>query len=131
MRFYLTGLARPKRVAQHLSALFPNNKLSTCQEWAAKLYGYRDWHEMAEITKNGGNTPSQLDEYLSAEEQAARSIEQDVTICTVLNLSKEKIGLIAFIRKILTSRTPVPIPAKTKTKAKAKPKTKNVSTNRK
>ncbi len=130
MRFYLTGLARPKRVAQHLSALFPNNKLSTCQEWAAKLYGYRDWHEMAEITKSGGNTPSQLDEYLSAEEQAARSIEQDENICMVLNLSKEKIGLIAFIRKILTSRTSVPIPdkkkAKTKTKAKTKAKAKTV-----
>ncbi|MBZ0106581.1 MAG: hypothetical protein K8H84_13265 [Sulfuricella denitrificans] len=114
MRFYLTGLARPKKVAQHLSALFPTNKLSSSQEWTAKLYGYRDWHEMAEITKNGGHPPSKLDEYLSEEEQTARRIDQDKIIHKVLNLSEANAELVALIRRILTSRTPVPLPDKAK-----------------
>ena len=117
MRFYLTGLARPKRVAQHLSALFPANKLSTSQEWTAMLYGYRNWHEMAEITKSGENPPSLLDEYLSEEEQAARRFEQEEKIHKVLKLSEADAGRVALIRKILTSRTPVPLPAKTKSAA--------------
>ncbi len=114
MRFYLTGLARPKKVAQHLSALFPANKLSTSQELTAKLYGYRDWHEMAEITKNGGTPPSKLDEYLSVEEQTARRIDQDENIHRILNLSEANASLVALIRQILTSRTPVQLPAKAK-----------------
>jgi hypothetical protein len=114
MRFYLTGLSRPKKVAQHLSAMFPTNKLSTSQELTAKLYGYRNWHEMAEITKNGGNTPSQLDEYLSEEEQAARSIEQSKSICKVLNLSQTDDKRIALIRQMLTSRVSVALPNKPK-----------------
>ncbi len=114
MRFYLTGLARPKQVAQHLSALFPANKLSTSQEWTAKLYGYRDWHEMAEVTKSGKNPPSKLDEYLSAEEQAARRMEQEEKIYRILKLSAADAGRVALIRRILTSRTPVPLPVKTK-----------------
>lgn len=114
MRFYLTGLARPKQVAQHLSAMFPANKLSTSQEWTAKLYGYRDWHEMAEVTKNGGNPPSKLDEYLSVEEQTARKIEQEEKICKILKLSEADAGRVALIRRILTSKIPVPLPAKAK-----------------
>jgi len=114
MRFYLTGLARPKKVAQHLSAMFTTNKLSTSQELTAKLYGYRDWHEMAEITKSGENTPSKLDEYLSEEEQAVRSIEQNENICKVLNLSKADAQRIALIRQILTSRVSVKLPDKPK-----------------
>ncbi len=114
MRFYLTGLARPKKVALHLSAMFPTNKLTTSQELAAKLYGYRDWHEMAEITKSGENPPSKLDEYLSEEEQAARSFEQNEIICKVLNLSKADANRIALIRQILTSRVAVKIPDKPK-----------------
>ena len=114
MRFYLTGLARPKKVAQHLCAMFPANKLSTSQELAAKLYGYRDWHEMAEITKNGGNTPSKLDEYLSGEEQAARRIAQEEIICKVLKLSEADAKRIALIRQILTSRVAVKLPDKPK-----------------
>jgi len=117
MRFFLTGLSRPKKVALHLSAMFPTNKLSTSQELAAKLYGYRDWHEMAEITKNGGNTPSQLDEYLSEEEQAVRSIEQSKNICKVLNLSQTDEKRIALIRQILTSRVAVALPNKPKSAA--------------
>jgi len=114
MRFYLTGLTRPKQVAQHLSALFAATKLSTCQEWAAKLYGYRDWHEMADITKNGKNPPSKLDEYLTVEEQTARRIEQEEKIYQVLKLSKEDVGRVAFIRRILTSKTPAKLPVKAK-----------------
>ena len=110
MRFYLTGLARPKKVAQHLSAMFPKNKLSASQELTAKLYGYRDWHEMAEITKTGGNTPSKLDEYLSEEEQSVRSIEQNECICKVLGLTQADAKRIALIRQILTSRVAVKRP---------------------
>ncbi len=114
MRFYLTGLARPKKVAQHLNAMFSKNNLSASQEQTAKLYGYRDWHEMAEITKNGGNAPSKLDEYLSEEEQAARIIEQNEMICKVLNLSKTDVNRLALIRQILTSRVSVKIPDRPK-----------------
>ena len=122
MRFYLTGLARPKRVAQHLCALFPANKLSTSQELAAKLYGYRNWHEMAEVTRNGGNPPSKLDEYLSEEEQTARRLDQEATIHKVLNLSEADAARVALIRRILTSRTSVPIPAKKKSAASRRKK---------
>ena len=114
MRFYLTGLTRPKQVAQHLSALFPATKLSTCQEWTAKLYGYRDWHEMAEITKSGKNPPSKLDEYLTVEEQTTRRIEQEEKIYQVLKLSKEDTDRVTLIRRILTSKTPVKLPVKAK-----------------
>ena len=114
MRFFLTGLARPKKVAQHLSAMFPENKLTTSQELAAKLYGYRDWHEMAEITKAGKNSPSKLDEYLSEEEQAVRSTEQNENICKVLGLTQADAKRIALIRQILTSRVAVKLPDKPK-----------------
>ena len=114
MRFFLTGLARPKKVAQHLSAMFPENKLTTSQELAAKLYGYRDWHEMAEITKAGENSPSKLDEYLSEEEQTVRSTEQNENICKVLGLTQADAKRIALIRQILTSRVAVKLPDKPK-----------------
>ncbi len=123
MRFFLTGLARPKKVAQHLIAMFPTKNLSTCQEWAAKLYGYRDWHEMAEITKNGGNTPSKLDEYLAEEELSVRSIEQSENICKVLSLSKTDVNRIALIRQILTSRVAVKLPDKPKSTSAKRKKT--------
>lgn len=125
MRFYLTGLARPKKVAQHLTALFPKQLLSTTQGWAAKLYGYRDWHEMAEITKDGKNPPSKLDEYISAEELAERRIDQNEMIYKLTNLSAEDVGRVAFIRLILTSKTPVKMPLKPKNyspRAKSKAK---------
>lgn len=122
MRFYLTGLARPKRVAQHLCALFPANNLSASQELAARLYGYRNWHEMAEITKAGGNPPSKLDEYLSGEEQTARRLDQEATIHKLLNLSESDAARVALIRQILTSRTTVPIPTKTKSAASKRKK---------
>jgi hypothetical protein len=114
MRFFLTGLARPKQVAQHLSAMFPANKLSTSQEWTAKLYGYRDWHEMAEVTKSGGNPPSKLDEYLSAEEQAVRKLEQEEKIYKITKLTEADAGRVALIRRILTSKIPVALPSKAK-----------------
>ena len=40
MRFYLTGLARPKKVAQHLSAMFPKN--NTCAKLAIVDNNYGD-----------------------------------------------------------------------------------------
>jgi hypothetical protein len=112
MRFFLTGLARPKQVAQHLSAMFPATKLTTSQEWTAKLYGYRDWHEMAEITKSGKNPPSKLDEYLTAEEQTARRLEQEEKIFQVLKLAKEDSARVALVRRILTSKSAVKLPVK-------------------
>lgn len=57
MRIYFNSLSRPKRVARTLQDIFPLEKLSQCQAWAARCYGYRDWHELAQVTAAGLHPP--------------------------------------------------------------------------
>lgn len=47
MRLQFRTLTRPKRLAQQLQILFPALKHMQAQEWAARVLGYRDWHELA------------------------------------------------------------------------------------
>ncbi|WP_176000162.1 hypothetical protein [Burkholderia vietnamiensis] len=46
MRTYFRNTKRPKLVAESLTAVFPNLQYATALEWAAKIFGYRNWHEL-------------------------------------------------------------------------------------
>jgi hypothetical protein len=52
MRLFYRSMTRPKNVAQRLHTVFPALSLSTSQKWAARLVGYRDWHELHQFTSN-------------------------------------------------------------------------------
>lgn len=46
MRTYFPNTKRAKLVAESLTAAFPNLQYATALEWAAKIFGYRNWHEL-------------------------------------------------------------------------------------
>lgn len=46
MRTYFRNTKRPKLVAESLTAAFPNLQYATALEWVAKIFGYRNWHEL-------------------------------------------------------------------------------------
>ncbi len=58
MRTYFKSVAVPKRFAKAIVQLFPALKLSTAQEWAAQILGYRNWHELDLFTKNYSGKPT-------------------------------------------------------------------------
>lgn len=58
MRTYFKSVAVPKRFAKAIVQLFPALKLSTAQEWAAQIFGYRNWHELDFFTKNYSGEPT-------------------------------------------------------------------------
>lgn len=52
MRTLFWSLTRPKHLAARLHQLLPALTLSHCHDWTAQVCGYRNWHELAEVTKN-------------------------------------------------------------------------------
>lgn len=64
MRTYFRNTKRPKLVAESLTAAFPNLQYATALEWVAKIFGYRNWHELqSSVDEFSTPTPlfSQLD----------------------------------------------------------------------
>lgn len=112
MRFYFSNMARPKRVAQLLKIIFPMQKLAGAQEWAARLYGYRDWHELVEITKAGKHTPNKFDEELPQDERLARQVEQGELIQEMMNVSWVDSSMVVGCRLRLTSKSEAGFPRK-------------------
>lgn len=47
MRLHFRTLTRPKHLAKRLTVVFPALTLMQAQEWAARLLGYRNWHELS------------------------------------------------------------------------------------
>lgn len=78
MRFYLGSIERAKRVSKSLKKHFEENNLlmslSRSQALVARIYGYRDWHELAASI---GSAPASLDDSeLSHTELVARFVSQ-------------------------------------------------------
>ncbi|ENZ77981.1 MULTISPECIES: nuclear hormone receptor family protein [Ralstonia] len=48
MRTYFRNTKRPKLVAESLTVVFPVLKHTEALEWAGKIFGYRDWHDLNE-----------------------------------------------------------------------------------
>lgn len=86
MRIYFKSMARPKRVARTMQDIFPLEKLSQCQAWTAQIYGYRDWHELEQITRAGDCDPSPDDEDLGEEENYSRGTELSHVTADVLGI---------------------------------------------
>lgn len=71
MRTYFKTTELPKRLAKAIVHVFPALSLSTGQEWAAKVCGYRNWHELDMFSRNysGELTPDPfLAEYIANDE---------------------------------------------------------------
>lgn len=58
MRTTFKSIELPKKLAKAIAHVFPALKLSTCQEWAARLCGYRNWHELDMRTRNFTGEPT-------------------------------------------------------------------------
>jgi hypothetical protein len=80
MRIYFDSTALPKKAAKRIQKHFspadslfrPPMPLSQAQQITALLLGYQGWHELNEVTKSGGDSPSALDEHIDASEQELR-----------------------------------------------------------
>jgi hypothetical protein len=57
MRTLFTSLTRPKHLAARLQQLIPALQLGQCKHWTAYVLGYRDWHELADVTKTNSEGP--------------------------------------------------------------------------
>lgn len=57
MRTYFRNTKRAKLVAESLTVVFPGLKHTEALEWAAKIFGYRNWHEL-DASANGAVTPT-------------------------------------------------------------------------
>lgn len=106
MRIYFKSMARPKRVARTMRDIFPLEKLSQCQAWTAKIYGYRDWHDLEQITGAGEHDPSPDDEDLGEKENYSRNAELSHVIADVLGIGLPD-DFFVSPRLNLTSRGPV------------------------
>lgn len=106
MRIYFNSMARPKRVARTMQDIFPLEKLSQCQAWTAKIYGYRDWHELEQTTRTGDHEPSPDDEDLGEEENFTRGTKLAHVVTKVLGIELLDNFFVAP-RLNLTSRKPV------------------------
>lgn len=58
MRTFFHSTTRPKHVAERLHHLLPALTRAQCLAWTAKVFGYRDWHDLAEVTKQALHPPS-------------------------------------------------------------------------
>ncbi|MCC5611034.1 hypothetical protein LC612_30860 [Nostoc sp. CHAB 5834] len=58
MRLQFRSLTRPKHLAERIETVFPALTHMQAQEWAAKILGYRNWHELAgSVGPNVKETP--------------------------------------------------------------------------
>lgn len=112
MRFYFSDTTRPKQVAQLIKVIFPMHKLSGTQELVAKLYGYRDWHELVSITKEGKHAQSQFDDDLPEGKRLMRSIQQDELVMELMGVDLLTSSMVVNLRLGLTTKTPAPFPNK-------------------
>lgn len=60
MRTHFDSLDRPKRIARVLAEFFPALKLMQAQEWVAQICGYRNWHDLREVTSLQSHAASLL-----------------------------------------------------------------------
>ncbi len=63
------------RLGKSLRDYFPGIPLATCQEWSAKILGYRDLHELTAVSKKNSSTRAEgwlYDEEADPEEVARR-----------------------------------------------------------
>ena len=80
------NIARAKRIAKQLHALYPNSTLASCQATTAHLFGFKDWHAIEEGCKASGKSePGHLDDELSDEAFIARRKTQAEILCVELS----------------------------------------------
>lgn len=72
MRTEFKNIELPKKLAKAIGHVFPALKLSTAQEWSARICGYRNWHELDMRTRNftGEPTPDPFFADYMAQDQA-------------------------------------------------------------
>ncbi len=58
MRTKFKSIELPKRLARAIVHVFPALKLSTGQEWAAQICGYRNWHDLNSSTRHFTGKPT-------------------------------------------------------------------------
>ena len=85
MRFHFPNLTRPKKAAKHLSAVFPDIPLSSCQRAVAVACGYRDWHELE--SGYAAAEPTMLDEHLPEDAFRERAIALSRSLAAALNVN--------------------------------------------
>lgn len=60
MRAYFRSTEIPKRFVKAVQTIVPDFKHSQAQEVTARLFGYRDWHELAQLTATYTGEPSDV-----------------------------------------------------------------------
>ena len=89
MRIYFHSLTHPKRAAKALAKYFAKEAadlemdnhlpLSEAQQVVARMLGYKDWHELAQVSTQKRHPPSPYDEEV-APEVAQQRLEQQIAV---------------------------------------------------
>lgn len=80
------SISRAKSVAKHLSAAYPNRKLSICQATTAHLFGFKDWHALEEACKSKPpTTVGPFDGDIPSDDLQLRRYEQASIVCLELS----------------------------------------------
>lgn len=85
------------RLGKSLRNYFPGIPLATCQEWSAKILGYRDLHELTAVSKSGGAARAAgwvYDEDAAPEEVAKRREFQAARLAELSNIDSEDAAMI-------------------------------------
>ena len=78
-------IARAKRVAKQLHALYPMQKLAQCQATTSHLFGFKDWHAVETACKSADDkTIGPFDEQLDDSEFLKRRQAQSHILCREL-----------------------------------------------
>jgi Tfp pilus assembly pilus retraction ATPase PilT len=81
-RFHLARLSFAREKAtllkKTLAEVGVETTLTKCRQVIARLYGYRDFHELTRVTEDGGHAPSALDEETVAPDLLALVEELDI-----------------------------------------------------
>lgn len=84
MRTNFRTTKRPKLVAESLTVVFPKLKHMEAMEWAAKIFGYRDWHDL-QLSTNESVTATPL---LS---QASPHSPEFEKVCQITSFQERKL----------------------------------------
>ncbi len=86
MRFHISSIESLKRKAKHLTCLVDDLPLNQCHEVIAHSLGYRNWHEMLVVSRQG-LPPSPLDDVLNENELFERAWQQQKVFASEISLS--------------------------------------------
>lgn len=103
MRTNFKSIELPKKLAKSIVHVFPALKLSTGQEWAARLCGYRNWHELDLRTRNftGEPTPDPFfADYVALDQEFGADRDSPSVVAKTVRFDYQTAVLAALTRRL-------------------------------